>query len=494
MLFGYASLLISLARNILFVPFYLHRIPLAEYGAWLATGGALALILINDYGVAGVVTQRMSANFGAGRHDALGILAGSAVAIGVLMAMALSALSLACLPLLPRFEALSGTQNHIIVQCFMAAIAANGLGVIGATATSVIRSLQKVILNGLIAVGSELANVAVILLGLFAGWGLYAIAAGALVRSLIIASGGLVGVWHACVRGLKTKVEIRGNAVRDLFAESSRFFLTAIAMKLQSQANVFFVGAILGPTNAAIYSLTVRAHETVIMLISAINGSLIPSMTHLFGSGNSERFRAVILRLLVSIMALTAMAMTVTVVLNPGFLRLWVGSSVFGGQGVSILMAAALFLASTGAVAYDALLAQGRFGLVSRVFALSSLLQVLLLVLLLRLGIACAPVATMISTGFWGCAFWSSVRSDIGITRGDLRQLLADLALFVSISAAVATVFVTFYPDCNSWTALVVEGSLCSGCLCAGYLLFSARLRKIALQEIGTTLNVFRTA
>lgn len=37
-LFGYASLSISLARNILFVPLYLHSIPLAEYGAWLATG------------------------------------------------------------------------------------------------------------------------------------------------------------------------------------------------------------------------------------------------------------------------------------------------------------------------------------------------------------------------------------------------------------------------------------------------------------------------
>jgi len=56
-LFGYASLLISLARNILFVPIYLHNIPLAEYGAWLATGGALALLLINDFGLSGVVKE-----------------------------------------------------------------------------------------------------------------------------------------------------------------------------------------------------------------------------------------------------------------------------------------------------------------------------------------------------------------------------------------------------------------------------------------------------
>ena len=93
MLFGYASLLISLARNILFVPIYLHNIPLAEYGAWLATGGALALILINDFGLSGVVIQKISVRFGAGDIKALGSLAGSALTIGLLMALLLTAIS-----------------------------------------------------------------------------------------------------------------------------------------------------------------------------------------------------------------------------------------------------------------------------------------------------------------------------------------------------------------------------------------------------------------
>src|ERR1017187_10409872 len=66
MLFGYTSLLIALARNVLFVPIYLHNIPLAEYGAWLATGGALALILVNDFGLSGVVTEKISMSYGAG--------------------------------------------------------------------------------------------------------------------------------------------------------------------------------------------------------------------------------------------------------------------------------------------------------------------------------------------------------------------------------------------------------------------------------------------
>ena len=125
MLFGYASLLISLARNILFVPIYLHNIPLAEYGAWLATGGALALILINDFGLSGVVIQKISVNFGAGDFEALGSLAGSALAIGSLMALLLSALSLACVPYLPGLQSLNPLQKHAVVNCFLIAVAAN---------------------------------------------------------------------------------------------------------------------------------------------------------------------------------------------------------------------------------------------------------------------------------------------------------------------------------------------------------------------------------
>jgi O-antigen/teichoic acid export membrane protein len=492
MVFGYVGLIISLARNILFVPMYLQKIPLAEYGAWLATGGALALILINDYGLSGVVTQRISVSFGAGDLGVLGELAGSALAIGALVSLALCALSLLFVPFLPGLGGLTPPDRHTVVVCFALAVAANGLGVIGATAGSVIRSLQKPVLGGSIVLCAELANVLVILAGLLAGYGLYAIAAALLVRSVIITVAGLIGVWFVCARTLGARIEVRVEAVRDLVGEASRFFLSSIAMRLQSQANVFFVGAILGPASAAIYSLTVRAHETVGMLMSLVNGSLVPSVTHLYGSGNILRFRAVVLRLLVALSALTGLSMTLTVVLNADFLRLWVGRYAFGGQSVSIPMAAALFVCAIGYIAYDALLAQGQFRFVSRVFFLTSMLQVLLLVALLRWGLWIAPATTMITACVWGFAFWKKAASHIALTRHDSRGLVEEILRIGGVSTAVAVGFLRLYPSANSWTALVVEGALCGVCLAGGYLAFSPRLRGIAYEEMGTTLRAFR--
>lgn len=492
MVFGYTSLMISLARNILFVPIYLQKIPLAEYGAWLATGGALALMLINDYGLAGVVTQRISASYGAGDFAVLGELTGSALVIGVIVSIALCVVSLLFLPFLPGLGALMPPESHTVVVCFACAVAANGLGVIGATTSSVIRSLQKAALGGSIQLCAEVANVLVILAGLFAGYGLYAIAVAMLVRSVIITVAGLIGVWLVCVRSLGAKIEVRVAAVRDLVGEASRFFLSSIAMRLQSQANVFFVSAILGPASAAIYSLTVRAHETVAMLMSLINGSLVPSVTHLYGSGNLSRFRTVVLRLLVSLAALTGLAMTLTVVLNADFLRLWVGRYAFAGQGVSIVMAAALFVCAIGYIAYDALLAQGQFRFVSRTFFLTSMLQVLLLVTLLRWGLWIAPAVTMVTAGVWGFAFWKQVSSHIALSRQDAQGLAEEILRVCAVSAAIAVGFLRLYPSASSWAALVVEAALCGVCLTGGYLAFSSRLRGIVYEEIGTTLRAFR--
>jgi O-antigen/teichoic acid export membrane protein len=493
MVFGYASLLITLVRNILFVPIYLHNIPLAEYGAWLATGGALALILINDFGLSGVLTQKISSRYGAGDTEALGSLTGSALAIGSLMAMLLTAISFACVPLLPGLQTLSALQRHTVVTCFLIAIGANALGLIGVTAASVIRSLQKAAGAGSVVLGADIANVIVTLAGLYRGYGLYAIAFGMLARSVVMTVVGGMGVAMVCVYQLGITPVIRWRAVRELVGDSSRFFLSSIAMKMQAQANVVFVSWMLGPSSAAIYSLTVRAHETVLMLLGQINSALVPSVTHLVGSGNLARFRAVLLRLLLSIAVITALLLSLTLILNAGFLHLWVNQP-FPGQNISILMGTALFLSSVSYVAYDALVSQGKFSFVSRVFVLSSLLQLVLLGLLLRLGLWLAPTATLITTLVWGSMFWRNLSKDIGLTSLEGRALLIELARMVGFSAGTIAVFLLLYPTANSWWKLITEGLIGSSVLVSGYLLISATIRSIAREEIGMTIRALRSA
>lgn len=490
-LFGYASLLLSLTRNILFVPIYLHSIPLAEYGAWLATGGALALMLINDFGLSGVVIQKISVSFGAGDLKVLGSLAGSALAIGSLLALFLTALSLACVPYLPGLQSLSQQQNHTVVNCFLIAVGANALGLAATTTMSVIRSLQLAATAGSIVLAADIANIAITLLGLLHGDGLYAIAAGMLARSAVLALAGGIGLALICSR-VRIALVFQWRAVRELLGDAGRFFMCSIAMKMQSQANVVFVSSILGPGSAAIYSLTIRAHETVMLLIGQINSALLPSVTHLFGSGNAPRFRAVVLRLLRTIAAVTAFALSLTVILDMGFLHLWLAHLRFLGQDLSALTAIALFVSSLGYVAYDALVSQGEFNFVSKIFLLSSLLQLLLLAALLRFGLWMAPVATLVCALLWGSLFWAKANSGIRMTSAEVRGLVVDMSALGGVSAATVAGFVILYPMVGSWWSLGAEGLFAGAVLVVGYLATSRTLRTIAREEIGMTIRALR--
>jgi len=492
MIFGYASLATSLARNILFVPIYLHNIPLAEYGAWLATGGALALILINDFGLSGVVIQKISLSLGARDFRALGSLAGSALTVGSLMALLLTAISLACVPYLPGLQQLTSSQKHIVVNCFFIAVSANALGLAATTAMSVIRSLQMAVAAGSIALAADVSNISITLLGLLYGHGLYAIAAGMLARSVVVALAGGIVLAIVCSRRQYLTLIFSWRAVRELLADSSRFFLSSVAMKMQSQANVVFVSSILGPSSAAIYGLTIRAHETVMMLIGQINSALVPSVTHLFGSGNLARFRAVLLRLLLSVASISALALSLTAILNMGFLHLWLVNQHFLGQDVSILTAIALFTTSLAYVAYDALVSQGQFNFVSKVFIVSSLVQCLLLAVLLRFGLWIAPMVTLFCALIWGSMFWRRVNIGINLTSAEVRGLLLDLSSLIGVSTLTAAGFLAFYPAVNSWWSLIMEALLSIGVLIFGYLMCSTTLRTIAREEVALTIRALR--
>jgi O-antigen/teichoic acid export membrane protein len=493
MAFGFTSLVISLARNILFVPIYLHNIPIAEFGAWLATGGALALMLINDFGLSGVVIQKISLRFGAGDFPAISSLAGSAIAIGLLMAVGLTCISLAFLPVLPGLQSLSELQKITVINCFLIATAANALGLVGATLMSILRSLQRAVPAGSVVLVGDLANVVVTLVGLYRGLALYSIALGMLTRSIILLLGGAGAVAFAWSRIVPAPLIVSWRAVKALLGDSSRFFLTSVAMKMQSQANVIFVSAILGSSSAGIYALTVRSHETVMMLLGQINSALVPSITHLFGSGNLARYRAVLLRLLLTVATGTALAFTVTVTLNRSFLHLWIGSQPSAGQEISMLMAVALFLSSLGYVAYDALVSQGSFKFVSNVLLLSSVLHVLLLAALLRFGMWIAPTAMLFAALVWGSVFWKKLSELIDLTAAETRGLLTELARIVGFSVVTVAGFCAFYPLANSWRALLGEGLLCLVTLISGYSLFSPNFVTILREEVAMTLKAFRT-
>lgn len=482
-LLGYAATLLAIARNVLLVPAYLHFISLAEYGAWLATGAALVQIVVTDFGLAGVLTQRVSALHGARDTGRLGQVISSGIAAALGLSVILTALSAIGLAIFPSMKGLSVAENARVEYCFMLAVAANAIGIVTSTSYGLVRSFQHSLVAGVAIIVADLINIAITVILLLAGAGLYSIAYGLIARSAVAAIFLLAYLFHFCRKRLGLTLTFSWQEARVLFSDSWNSFWSAIAMRLQTQSNAFFVAVIVSPQAAALYGLTVRAHETVFALLGQVNAALAPSMAHLVGSGNLSRFKQLLPRMLPAVALFVAVSMAITLSVNRLFVSLWVGPGVFAGQAVSLLMGAAVWAASIGFLAYDSLYALGKFRLIAWVYVLSAVVHVTLLVVLLRFGLWMAPLVTLATTLLWGSVFWRQLAVIIRLDGTDFRLAVADALRTGLIAVLVVGGFLRWRWPVDSWMALVLEVGGCGVVFLSAALAFSSRTRVIIFEE-----------
>lgn len=484
MVFGYGALAFALVRNIVLVPIYLHYFDLGEYGAWLATGGALAQILVTDFGLTGVVTQRVAHSLGAADLTRLRSLIAAGLVNAAGLAVVLTLLCVALAPLLPNMQGLSESQTHRVLKAFLLAVTANGFAVVGNTLIGIIRSMQRAAAAGTLVLSADAIGVVVTILMLVAGLGILALPLGLLGRSVASVVGGMGVLAATWIREKWPRMRFERAQSAALWRDSLQFFLTSIAMRLQSNANVLFIGLISGPQSAALYGLTVRAHETVAILIAQTNNALAPSLAHLLGENRQQRFRDLSLKLLLMIAAVSAVGMATTVALNESFVRLWVGPDAFGGQSTSIWMGIALWVGSIAYVAYDSLLAAGQFKLIARTFISASAVHVVLLLILVRFGLWGAPVALLITTTVWGAVLWRRLAREIHFSAGEALAASADIARVVVICAAAAAVVSVCFPKGTSWYNLIIEGMARAGIGVLALAFLHPNLRRGMREEI----------
>jgi O-antigen/teichoic acid export membrane protein len=481
--FGYASLALTITRNILLVPAYLHFMSLAEYGAWLATGATAVQWLITDFGLSGVLMQRCAALHGAGESSRLGTTISSGLLAGLALALTLSLAAVVAIPHLPAMGSLTVPQTTEVTRCLYLAVYAGALGIIATISQGLLRSMQHAAAAGSITLAAELAGIAATLIGLVQGVGLVALAYGLLVRSGAAVAGQTAYLLtRTGVRVQRTQLP-KLPVIRELFSDGWISFISSLAMKTPTQANTLLVGYTLGPASAATYGLTVRAHETALLFLGQMNGSISSSMAHLWGSGNIERFRVMVLRIALAGALVSSVAMAVIIATNAAFVALWLHSRGFAGQSTSILMAVTIWLSAAGYAAYDSLYAMGRFRIVARTFICGAVVHLITLISLLRFGVWVAPLSTLISSLVWGGIFWMHLSREIKLPINDLRVIQKSLQITGGCAALVAVLFLLLVRMPETWLGLAATAIGSATLAMLIILLVSPRIRSIMQVE-----------
>lgn len=472
-----AGMVLLIVQGLLLVPLYLHYLGAGSYGAWLASGEVLGWLAVLDLGIAGISSQRMAAAHGRGDHREVADYFGTGVLMQAALAAGIILLSVAAAPFVPGWVRLTGPAAEELSACFVVAGVATGLGLLANVVGVLALSTQRMLFVNAVSVAAGVAGLLATVGLLLAGYGLWALALGLLVRSgsllLAVSAHALYLLRH----DLRLRARLHGPTAREYMGLSGVAVLTMLGNTAANRSDAVLIALFFGPETVTLYVLTRRAAEMLSMFLSRIGGAVYPGFAHLVGSGSHER-AGVVAGQVARLYFWTAIpAMALYMALNRSFVSLWVGPGQFAGQSLTVLVGLNVLVVGWASLV---LLVNGAAGNITRsgvaVFAEAAARVAAALVLLSVAGLRGLPAAGVVTAAV-------SAHVALGWLFGRLRLPrpalpLGPVACALALLAAGAAAGTVRWGD--SWVEFVAWGAAFSVVAGAAVLAFEPEARTVA--------------
>jgi O-antigen/teichoic acid export membrane protein len=371
----YVLLFVNIAIGIFLMPFTMHHLGKAQYGLWMLVTSMTAYLQLLDLGYGnGLVRQVTHAD---ARGDEEGMNAALSTFLVVYLgigAVALAAVSVMVFAALPRFPNLSAEQVRtaqvVLLIVGLRVAIAFPMSVFGAVTTA----RQRFALTGGIAIAVAILQGAATYVVLEAGYGLITLVS---VSTLIgVAS---YGAYAAAARATFPAMRLSPSRfstaqVREVTAFSLYLFLISIAIHVGTNIDNLIVGAYLGTSAIAVYTVAIRLAEYQRQLCGQFSGFLFPLVVRFDASRDVEALHATLLDGSRIALGLVAGVTLCLVAFGDQIVALWMGPGFAASlPPLYVLVLAGIVMVGQGP-AGTILLATGRHRLV----ALASLVDILL--------------------------------------------------------------------------------------------------------------------
>jgi O-antigen/teichoic acid export membrane protein len=446
---------ITIINGVLIIPLYLHYIDVAVYGAWLATGNVLTWITIVDPGVANVLLQRVA--FALGKDDRSEI--GLAISSGIIVAVVLFIFSIGIgYGLSYVIGSVANIDNHYrgeIINAFRIALWGTSFSLLADTFRNIILAFHKTKLHGIFLYSCiTAANIVTVVL-LIMHFGVYALAYSSLFLGVSIL---LCSVICSIVLLKKNKVQLKFQA--GYFKSFSQVFVYTFSSNLfdtiAANIDLIIVSRYLGTRAVTILDLSRRPMRIVAGLANNITISMLPSLPHLFGTGEKEKIRTVIMRIWTMLLWVSGFIICGFILFNANLLSNWVGGQFWIGNTNNVILSVAFLLLSVGYNLSNITFAMGEIKGNSLVTMVRSLVYIGLIYILTRLlgmnGVVLAfllPVLILIAYYPKKVFKWSH------LTSADLKELIHESILIASFVVTSIAVSYTFHYQLT-WISLVI--------------------------------------
>lgn len=348
LVFSYIAQGQGIILGIVMVPLYLSHIPMAEYGAWLASGNVLLWITLIDPGINDVIKQRVASCYQSENEASLPGYVNSGLLIAFLLFILIVALGLGVSGYIGQLLAVEASVTSVLEPAFVIAVFGAALTFLSYGFGAVNTGLQASLSNGLVVNAAVFAYILVVLVLILCGFGLMALAIGQLTRGVIMCGGQLCYFFWR-IRAERIDWNFRFSKLSELISLSLYTFATRMINGVNAHLTLFLVARFLSAEMTAIYDLTRRVPLFFKNFATRPVGAFVPVIAQLHGQGEIDKIRINVLRLGRMLAWLLGLYFGGMVALNGDFVALWVGPDKYTGDlvnaliGINVVVASALY-------------------------------------------------------------------------------------------------------------------------------------------------------
>lgn len=475
--FQYVSIALTMVSSLLLVPLYLKFIPLGLYGAWLATGNILVWLTAIDPGLSTILQQRVGVVYGKKDFEAIRELLVGGLCITAIIVFFIIALGFLSVDYLPVWLNLpSNVDGSTIIRAFSLAVIGTSLMIFSYSIIAINRGILSSVGVGSIGVIVSVLAILFTIILLYNGFGLIAIPLGLLFRGVgfTLGNSGYL-VWRLTSEKIGFSFSFR--KIPALVKLMSYTFLGRAGGVVANNVDLFIVSRFLGPEIVPVLHLTRRAPEMSRMFVERPPVAFMPAVSHLVGAGEMDKARAVLIRLMRMMLWLTGLFVAGFIALNDDFVRLWVGSHLFAGQTINLIICGTfLFMVISNGLA-NLCFSLGNIKGNSLASLAQSLLFIPLVILGAKyfglLGIVLAPFISTLAISAW--YFPRSFSKLLKLSPQDRKDIIQEILKILVIIIPFTWIFASFNP--TGWFQFIVLVGVFFFSYGLGLYFLSAQLR-----------------
>ena len=345
--FAYLQFALSIVFGLALVPFVLHQVGARLYGYWLASGEVLAYATMADLGVMGVVPWLIAEADGRRDRQAIRRLISTGFCAAIVVAFLYGALVILLWKVAPSVMALTPSERDAIAGPLMLVAAISAVVMPFRVYGAVLMGLQDVRFHGLLSTTMWALGVALNVVLLLKGYGLYALAAGAAVPQAVS-----VVVMLARVRLIAP--DLIGGWPRPSFHEVVRLFregfgawLGAWGWRLSAATDAIVLASLGNPLGITMLAMTAKLGQMLTQMSWVPGDSSLVGLAQLSGEQRPERLRGAVSAVFRVYLALATAGACILLSINGAFVRGWVGGQFFSGVSVNVVLAALVVVSTT---------------------------------------------------------------------------------------------------------------------------------------------------